>query len=339
MSRSSMFSRVLSALILVGATVAMTTVSYDAYAKRLGGGGSSGRQSSNVMQRQATPPAGSPNQASNAAAPAAAGATAGAAAGAARSGASRWLGPVAGIAAGLGLAALFSSMGMGGALAEFMSSMLLIALLAFVGIWLFRKFRNSGNKSGNQPAFQGVGGNGNVNRTNGFDPIGDRRAASAAQPMQRESNAAYGGAAVPPAANGLPAGTAEVAASAAWAIPADFDTAGFLQHAKKHFVEMQKIWDRGDVEALREFTTDDMMTELSGQIAQRGGAANVTEIVLLNAELLGIETLSDGYLASVRFSGMLREEAGAEANRFEEVWNLYKPTQGGGWLLAGLQQL
>ncbi|QEI08615.1 Tim44 domain-containing protein [Pigmentiphaga aceris] len=330
------FSRVLPAALIVVSTLAMTAVSYDAQAKRLGGGGSSGRQSSNVMQRQATPPAGAPGAASSAAAPAAAGATAGAAAGAARSGASRWLGPVAGIAAGLGLAALFSSMGLGGALAEFMSSFLLIGLLAFAAIFIFRKLRGAKPaNNGAQPAFQGAG----AQKTGGFDPIGDRRAAQGNN-LQREAApvAAASAANFSPAANGLPAGTSEVAAGATWAIPADFDTAGFLQHAKRHFVELQKIWDRGDTAALRDYVTDDMLAELTQQMSQRTGT-NVTEVVLLNAELMGIETLSDGYLASVRFSGMVREEVGAEATRLEEVWNLYKPTNGGGWLLAGLQQL
>ena len=60
-------------------------------------------------------------------------------------------------------------------------------------------------------------------------------------------------------------------------------------------------------------------------------------MVLLNAELLGIETVSDGHLASVRF-GHAARGPGAEAFRFEEVWNLYKPANGG-WLLAGIQQI
>lgn len=325
------FSRVLPAVLIVVSTLAMTAVSYDASAKRLGGGRSSGQQSSNVMQRQATPDA--PSR--SAAAPAAAGAaTAGAAAGAARSGASRWLGPIAGIAAGLGLAALFSSMGLGGALAEFMSSFLLIGLLAFAAIFIFRKLRGA-KTAGAQPAFQGAG----AQKTGGFDPIGDRRAAQANN-LQREAApvAAAAASSYAPAGNGLPAGTSEVSAGATWAIPADFDTAAFLQQSKRHFVELQKIWDRGDTAALRDYVTDDMLAELTQQMSQRTGD-NVTEVVLLNAELMGIETLSDGYLASVRFSGMVREEAGAEATRLEEVWNLYKPTNGGGWLLAGLQQL
>jgi predicted lipid-binding transport protein (Tim44 family) len=329
------FSRVLPAVLIAVSTLAMTAVSYDASAKRLGGGGSVGRQSGNVMQRSATPPAAAPSSipGRSAAAPAAAGAAAGTAAAATRSGASRWLGPIAGIAAGLGLAALFSSMGLGGALAEFMGSFLLIGLLAFAAIFIFRKLRGA-KPAGAQPAFQGAG----AQKTGGFDPIGDRRAEQANNLQREAAPAAAAASSYQPAGNGLPAGTSEVSAGATWAIPADFDTAAFLQQAKRHFVELQKIWDRGDTGALRDYVTDDMLAELTQQMSQRTGA-NVTEVVLLNAELMGIETLSDGYLASVRFSGMIREDVGAEATRLEEVWNLYKPTNGGGWLLAGLQQL
>jgi predicted lipid-binding transport protein (Tim44 family) len=83
--------------------------------------------------------------------------------------------------------------------------------------------------------------------------------------------------------------------------------------------------------------TDDLLKELQAQLSGRVGE-NHTEVVLLNAEMLGIEKVTDGHLASVRFSGMLREQVGAEAFRFEEVWNLFKPEQGG-WLLAGIQQI
>ena len=122
-----------------------------------------------------------------------------------------------------------------------------------------------------------------------------------------------------------------------WFIPGDFDSSRFLQEAKQQFVAIQKVWDSGDVSQLRNFLTDDLMKELETQLSGRGGV-NQTEVVLLNAEMLGIEQVTDGHLASVRFSGMLREQVGAEAFRFEEVWNLFKPTQGG-WLLAGIQQI
>ena len=63
-------------------------------------------------------------------------------------------------------------------------------------------------------------------------------------------------------------------------------------------------------------------------------------VVMLNAQLLGIEELSDTYMASVEFSGMIREDASAGASPFREVWNMTKPRNGGsGWLVAGVQAL
>ncbi|AZG07034.1 Tim44 domain-containing protein [Pigmentiphaga sp. H8] len=309
------FSRFIPALVIAVSTVAMLGVSHDALAKRLGGGGSMGRQSSNLTQRQATPPARTPQQnqqAAPSAAPAAAGAAAGATA--ARSGMSRWLGPIAGIAAGLGLAALLSHLGLGAAAAELIGSLLLIALAVFAVLFIVRRLRGVGQ----QPALQGAGNSRFQQRNEPPATMARESAAPAAAPAA--SVAAAG-----------PAPTGE------WGIPSDFDTANFLSHAKNYFVQLQGVWDRGDVNELRDLVTDDLLAELSQQIGQREGQ-NVTEVVLLNAELLGIETVSDGHLASVRFSGMLREAPGTEAFRFEEVWNLFKPNDGG-WLLAGVQQI
>jgi predicted lipid-binding transport protein (Tim44 family) len=55
---------------------------------------------------------------------------------------------------------------------------------------------------------------------------------------------------------------------------------------------------------------------------------------------LGIEILDNAYYCSVQFGGMIREQQGAPANNFSEIWNLSKPVEGpGGWVLAGIQQL
>ena len=89
-------------------------------AKRIGGGNSSGMQRSTPSRAPEATPA-KPAQATPAAP-----ATAGAAAAAAPK--RSWMGPLAGLAAGLGIAALMSHFGMGGE----MGNILLIALLAFV---------------------------------------------------------------------------------------------------------------------------------------------------------------------------------------------------------------
>ena len=153
---------VFAAALIAVSGAALVTASFDAEARRAGGGSSVGRQSSNVtQQRQATtPPAAGSNTAGATAAPAAAGAaTAGAATAgaAAKSGASRWLGPIAGIAAGLGIAALLSSMGLSGAFAEFLSSALLIALAVFAVLFIVRRLRGAAPRPATQSAFGGAG--------------------------------------------------------------------------------------------------------------------------------------------------------------------------------------
>jgi predicted lipid-binding transport protein (Tim44 family) len=320
------FRRFIAAALVAVTGVAMISTSFDAEARRMGGGSSFGRQSSNVTtQRQATtPPAATHNQAgSTAAAPAAGAATAGAAAAGARSGASRWLGPIAGIAAGLGLAALLSHLGLSAAFAEMLASLLLIALVVFAVLFVIRRLRGGAPR----PAMQGAYG------------MSRQADVPARQPAAwRDALPAGGTASAAPAIAASAASAPQAGEQGDWLIPGDFDTQGFLKQAKEQFVRIQGIWDSGDTDRLREYLTDDLIAELKPQLEQRQGAANRTDVVLLNAELLGIEAVSDGHLASVRFSGMLREEQGAEAFRFEEVWNLFKPTQGG-WLLAGIQQI
>ena len=133
---------------------------------------------------------------------------------------------------------------------------------------------------------------------------------------------------------------------APWGIPTDFDVTGFLRHSKTYYIRLQAAWDKADINDIREFTTPEMFGELRLQLQERGAAANVTDVVTLEAELLGIETIGNDYLASVKFSGTVREDqqtspaTAAVASSFAEVWNLSKPTSGqGGWILAGIQAL
>jgi len=314
---SRRFSRFVAAALLAVSGLSMLTTAFDAEARRAGGGFSLGRQSSNVMQqrRAITPPAAAASTAAAQRSASAAGASA------ARSGMSKWLGPLAGIAAGLGIAALLSHLGLGGAFLEMLSSMVLIGLFVFAVLYLVRRLRGGTAR----PAMQAVGGE-NVNR--------QANHSSAQQPMWRESlQPAAPAGAVPTSMSAEPAPMRE----GDWMIPAGFDTAAFLGEAKKQFVQIQKVWDSGDLTPLREYLTQDLIAEMQQQLLSQRADTQQTEVVLLNAELLGIEKTADGHLASVRFSGMLREGAG-EAFRFEEVWNLLKPAAGG-WLLAGIQQI
>jgi len=314
--------RFFAAALVAVSGLALTAVTFDAEAARVGKGSSFGRQSPNVTsQKSAQPAAASSTTQRSAAAPAAGAATAGAAA---KSGASRWLGPLAGIAAGLGIAALLSHLGLGGAFADFLVLALIAGVVVFGVMFIMRRMR------GPQAAAQGAGAGagGMSNQSNAMwresnEPVTQAPVSLPASATGSMSAAGFGSDAPAPDQN--------------WFIPVDFDTQRFLSEAKKQFVSIQKVWDSGNIVEMRNFLTDDLMKELQAQLSDRI-EENHTEVVLLNAELLGIEKVSDGHLASVRFSGMLREQAGAEAFRFEEVWNLFQPEQGG-WLLAGIQQV
>jgi len=123
-------------------------------------------------------------------------------------------------------------------------------------------------------------------------------------------------------------------------VPSDFDSESFLRHAKSSFIRMQAAWDRGDTNDLREFTSPEVFAELKLQIQERGGAADFTDVVSIESQLLGIEQTATDYLASVQFTGMMRNAQNAPAEPFVEVWNMSKPLAGaGGWVLAGIQQI
>lgn len=305
--------RWLAALLIGLSGFALLAVSFDSEARRFGGGFSSGRQSINVMkQKQAvTPPA--------ATAPRAAGT-----AGTAAASGSRWLGPLAGIAAGLGLAALLAHFGFAGAMAD----LLVIALIAAIAIFGIRFILRT-LRTGLSPQALGNTPGAMQRRQYGQDTTEGPGQPQVQPPVQ------------PPMSGLLGQGPMHVEPEAPavgdWFIPADFDAQAFLEEAKKQFVAIQKAWDTVDFDGLQSRLTEELYAEYAGKMAAQGGQ-NHTEVVLLNADLLGIEKLKDGHLASVRFSGMIREDPRAEAAAFEEVWNLYKP-DGKGWLLAGIQQL
>jgi predicted lipid-binding transport protein (Tim44 family) len=138
--------------------------------------------------------------------------------------------------------------------------------------------------------------------------------------------------------------TAPVSSVLGTPAPPDFDVESFLDASKDNFVKLQAAWDRGDVPALRAMMTDTMIEQIQAQLVERekvtGSDVNKTDVVMLEAQLLGVETIADDYLASVEFSGLIREEPSAGPNPFREVWSITRPRTGtGGWLVAGVQAL
>jgi predicted lipid-binding transport protein (Tim44 family) len=317
-----------------------------AEAKRFGGGASKGMQRSApakpAPQQPPAQQAAQPAPQAPAAAPAAAG-TAAAAAGAA--GKRSWLGPVAGLAAGLGLAALASHLGFGEELASFM----MIALLALVAVVVVRMVMR--RMAGPQPALAGAAGAGGRAGQGGGaaaaawgSSVSQRsmelpahsgadtpaRAAAAAQsPSQPAAEAAT------PGYQGLQIGSAVPQAS----FPADFDREGFERIARMIFVRMQAAHDAADLDDLRQFTTPELFAEIRLDIQDRGASAQHTDVQAIAAEAVAFAEEDGRRIVSVRYTGRVLEEAGAEPTPVDETWHLVQPVDGSrSWAIAGIQQ-
>ncbi len=280
----------------------------NAEAKRLGGGQSSGMQRQNTTDKAATP---APSQS-----PAAAGA-------AATPPKRSWMGPLAGLAAGLGLAALASHLGFG----EGLANMLMIGLLVMAvvaAIAFFMRKRAAPPQAALAGAGMGAGMGAGVG--SGAD-YAAQRSYDVSMPAPQAGGSLIG--------SGLASG-----ASAQANIPADFDVAGFVRNAKAQFLRLQAANDSANLDDLREFTTPEMFAELSLQITERMGAVQRTDVLHVDADVVQVEQEPTRYVVSVRFSGSIREDRNAPAENFDEIWHLTKSRSGNsGWMLAGIQQI
>jgi predicted lipid-binding transport protein (Tim44 family) len=299
--------RLLAGMCVAVATLGMGLSSADVEAKRFGGGGSSGMQRS-LPARPAQPPHQPPPQ--QQAAPTQ---NPGAAAAAAQTAPRRsWLGPIAGIAAGIGLAALFSHLGLGAGLANIVTLLLLVVLGVVVVRWLMRRmspqatprYAPAGPSFRETPAFGGSG--------------------------HGAGGASFGG---------TPAGGTSSGSSQGLQLPADFDHAGFERAAKMMFVRLQAANDSGDLDDIRRFTTPDMFSAAKLELQARGNSRQRTDVVRLDAELLDFTREGGRDVVSVRFHGLMRETPDAPAEAFDEVWHVVRPSDGSrDWAIAGIQQ-
>ncbi len=258
----------------------------DTQAARLGGGRSIGAQRQlTTPSKQATPPT---SQQQPAAAPQPAG--------------NRWLAPLAGLAAGLGLGWLFSQGGFGA-----VAGVLMMALLAGGAVFFVKRLL-SGQRAGARPLqYAGLG-----NETVAAPPPSQ-------VPGNADAKPDFHGQFVPN-------------------VPPGFDRPRFLSEAKRNFLRLQEANDRGDLEVLREVATPEMFDALKDDVAGHKDAQQ-TDVIALNAELLELVTEGGLHWASVRFGGSIREEASAAAAPFAEIWHLQKPEDGSsGWVVAGIQQ-
>lgn len=273
-------------------------VSFDAEAKRFGGARSIGKQREAISQQAAPRAPAQQQQAAPATPPAQQ-----------PSGASRWLGPLAGLALGAGLASLFLNNGFAGV----MAGLLLMLVIAAGVMFLVRMLRT---RAAQHSPMQYAGA------TSG-------PASPAVEPVFRT--------AVGAAPHSVAATAGGVQSPGTY--PAGFDAAEFVRHAKRNFVRLQSANDAGDLSTIGDFLTADLYREIETDVRSRGGATQTTEVVTLEAQVLEVTTEGDHYVVSVRFDGLIREAQGAQPEPFTEIWHLEKPVRGdSGWLLAGIQQ-
>ena len=318
-------------LSLLVAVASLTFVAVEVQAKRLGGGSTSG------MKRQTPPP--QPAQPVPAKpAPAATPGPANAAAPAAPPPKRSWMGPLAGLAAGLGIAALMSHMGMGAEFGNILTMILLAVAALFLVRFLMQRF--GPNAAGRQTAsapqgmqFAGAGaGAGGGTPTFPGNALPPQQSASGfgsgpAAPDRAEPG--FGAAAVAPAA----------AAAAVSTLPAGFDAPAFERIAKLIFIRMQAANDSGNLEDLRQFATPEMFANFRLELQDRKGGAQQTDVVQLEAQVLEFVEEAERQIVSVRFHGLVREEKDDVASPFDEIWHLVKPTDGSReWAIAGIAQ-
>ena len=311
------------AIALAGATLAMTPDFADA--KRLGAGKPAGMQRAAPPPATPTAPAKAPTQA---AAPTTPPPTPAAAP--KRS----WMGPLAGLAAGIGLAALFSHFGMG----EGMSNIIMMVLLALVAVvvvrWLMRRFAGGGQAPRLATAGAGAGSGGWAPQAQAPQP--DYRPIERQGLTQNGSANTNGG--IPPVAA---SSVAQPQAAASHHIPGGMATEDFERLAKLVFIRMQAANDAANLDDLRKFTTPELFASLRLDLQERGPAAQQTDVVQVDAKVAEVaEVVENGVMQSivtVRFSGLIREQAGAAVEPFNELWHLVRPASGtADWAIAGI---
>jgi predicted lipid-binding transport protein (Tim44 family) len=299
-----------AALGLAGLLALGAVASNDAEAKRVGGSQSIGRQS------QAAPQSGAAQRSQQAQPAQQAAQTPAAAAG------NRWMGPLAGIAAGLGIAALLSSFGLGEGLAQMLSNALLIGLVIFGGMMLYRFIAS--RRRPDLAYGQGAASRQQTNGSSFLNRIGQQR--------QAADSAGWGRPGMGAAAAAGTVTATELLSKA--------DQAAFLVSAKDMFMRLQSAWDRNDQGDMFELTTPEMFMRLKQDLEARGRERSVTEVTQLDAEVLSTEGNAGETLVSVRFHGQMREDDNLSAEPFQEIWNMVKDAHGDQtWRLAGIQQM
>jgi predicted lipid-binding transport protein (Tim44 family) len=241
------------------------------------------------------------------------------------------MGPIAGLAAGLGIAALMSHLGMGEAFGNFLM-MALLAVVAVVAIrFLMRRFGGS--------VMPAAGAQREQLAAAGAPPVAPTWDKPAA-PLTMARNSLSDGATV--SADGstrlAPMPGSTVVSVVPANLPSDFDAEGFSRLAKMIFIRMQAANDTGDLNDLRSFTTPEMFAMAKVELQERAGKPQTTDVVHVDADVLDLAKEGERHTVSVRFHGQIREDIGAPVENFDEIWHLTRFGDSPAWSIAGIQQ-
>lgn len=239
----------------------------------------------------------------------------------AKSGASKWLGPLAGLAAGGLLAAMIFGDGFDGIQ---MFDILLFGIVAFILFKLFTRRKQQYNQQNQYAGYQD-------NEDDYEQEQAPKNYQTKEMPSPQTTDYSHSGSIIGSAVseNAQPIS----------ALPAWFDEVGFVENAKSHFVSVQSAWDAADLTELESYCSPALFKALSAEMKGLQAGDNHTEVEEVNVEMLDAVT-DEGYLVvSVRFTGYITEDKGEDAHAFNEIWHIRRLEAGeGDWQIAGIQQ-
>lgn len=232
---------------------------------------------------------------------------------------SRWLAPLAGFALGGLIASLFMGHGLGSGIL----SWLMVLCVAYLVWRLIAMFMQNKQQNYQQSRMSPIYNRNEQNQNNPFN-------FSHAAREHAQHTAPFAGLAKQVESN---SGIHQLHAA-----HDDFDQEDFLRKAKSQFIRLQAAYDQKNIADLHEFTAPDVFAEIQLQLHERGENTNHTEVVSLNAELLGTEFEVADRVASVRFSGVIKEDLNKPAEAFQEIWHFKKLADQSTWKVIGIQQ-
>lgn len=119
--------------------------------------------------------------------------------------------------------------------------------------------------------------------------------------------------------------------------PAGFVPETFLREAKVTFNRLQAAYDQKNLQDLGEFTAPEVFAEIKMQLDERGDAPNKTDVITLEAELLDVSRQSNSLIASVRFTGSIKEND-EPISQLDEIWHFRQFSNSPQWVVGGIQQ-